>query len=55
MGIKYQTSIDPVILDQEGIELVQEELLGKKMKTALMLVFFSIPIICLPAKCLSDD
>lgn len=30
MGIKYQNSIDPVILYQEEIKLTQVELLGKK-------------------------
>lgn len=30
MGIKYQNSINPVILDQEEVGLAQVELLGKK-------------------------
>lgn len=30
MGIKYQNSINPLILDQEEVGLAQVELLGKK-------------------------
>ena len=32
MGIKYQNSIDPVLLDQEEIGLAKVELLGNKLK-----------------------
>lgn len=43
MGIKYQNSINPVIVDQEEVGLAQEKLLGKKIKQALTFVFSSHP------------